>query len=43
VTEVNNPDGGWAGLTEAIEALRAALVAAWWDGQRQRIPAHEPE
>jgi hypothetical protein len=24
-------------LTEAIEALRTALVAAWWDGQGKRV------
>jgi Trypsin-co-occurring domain 2 len=24
-------------LSEAIEALRAALVRAWWDGQRSRV------
>jgi NTP-dependent ternary system trypsin peptidase co-occuring protein len=28
---------GWVGLTEAIEALRASLVAAWWDGQQRRV------
>jgi len=33
----DDDDPGWVGLTEAIEALRAALVAAWWDGQRQRV------
>jgi Trypsin-co-occurring domain 2 len=33
----DDADGGWVGLTEAIEALRAALVAAWWDGQRRRV------
>lgn len=37
MTEVDDSDGGWVGLTEAIEALRAALVAAWWDGQRQQV------
>ena len=30
-------DPGWVGLTEAIEALRAALVAAWWDGRQRRV------
>jgi Trypsin-co-occurring domain 2 len=30
-------DADRVGLTEAIEALRAALVAAWWDGQRRRV------
>ncbi len=30
-------DPSWVGLTEAIEALRDALVAAWWDGQRRRV------
>jgi len=30
-------DPGWVGLTEAIEALRDALVRAWWDGQRRRV------
>jgi hypothetical protein len=33
--EDSNPD--WVGLTEAIEALRDALVAAWWDGQQRRV------
>jgi hypothetical protein len=28
---------GWIDLSEAIEALRAALVAAWWDGQGSRV------
>jgi hypothetical protein len=28
---------GWIDLSEAIEALRAALVAAWWDGQGRRV------
>lgn len=33
-------DGGdpsWVELSEAIEALRTALVAAWWDGQHKRV------
>jgi len=30
-------DPGWVDLTEAIEALRAALAAAWWDGQGRRV------
>ncbi len=30
-------DAGWVELSEAIEALRTALVAAWWDGQRERV------
>ena len=33
----NGDDGSWVGLTEAIEALRSALVAAWWDGQSRRV------
>jgi len=33
----DDSDSGWVGLTEAIEALRAALVAAWWDGQRKQV------
>ena len=33
--EDSNPD--WVGLAEAIEALRDALVAAWWDGQQRRV------
>ncbi len=33
----DDDDPGWVGLTEAIEALRAALVAAWWDGRQQRV------
>ena len=33
----DDTDDGWVGLTEAIEALRASLVAAWWDGQRHRV------
>ena len=37
MSDVDDPDGGWVGLTEAIEALPAALVAAWWDGQRQQV------
>lgn len=28
---------GWVGLPEAIEALRAALIAAWWDGKKRRV------
>jgi hypothetical protein len=35
--ESDDSDKGVVDLTEAIEALRAALVAAWWDGQRQRV------
>ncbi len=35
--ESDDSDNGWVGLTEAIEALRAALVAAWWDGQHKRV------
>ena len=34
VMESDDSDKGVVDLTEAIEALRAALVAAWWDGQR---------
>jgi len=35
---VGEDDGsGWIDLSEAIEALRAALVAAWWDGQGRRV------
>jgi hypothetical protein len=30
-------DPGWVGLTEAIEALRDALAAAWWDGRQRRV------
>jgi hypothetical protein len=30
-------EGGWVGLPEAIESLRADLARAWWDGQRRRI------
>jgi len=30
-------DPGWVGLTEAIEALRGALGAAWWDSQQRRV------
>jgi hypothetical protein len=30
-------DPGWVGLTEAIQALRDALVAASWDGQQRRV------
>lgn len=33
----DDADPGWVGLTEAIEALRASLVAAWWDGQKRRV------
>lgn len=33
----DDADPGWVGLTEAIEALRASLVAAWWDGQQRRV------
>ena len=33
----NGDDSSWVGLTEAIEALRSALVAAWWDGQSRRV------
>ena|SRR6185312_7387585 len=33
----DDADRGWVGLTDAIEALRAALVAAWWDGQQRRV------
>jgi Trypsin-co-occurring domain 2 len=36
VTE-DDGNSGWVGLSEAIEALRAALLAAWWDGQRHRV------
>jgi hypothetical protein len=36
---VDEDDGGhgWVDLSDAIEALRRALVAAWWDGHRQRV------
>jgi hypothetical protein len=37
VTEEDDGNGGWVGLTEAIEALRTALAAAWWDGQGSRV------
>ena len=30
-------DLGWIDLSEAIEALRTALLATWLDGQRQRV------
>ncbi len=33
----NSVGPGGVELAEAIEALRAALVAAWWDGQRGRV------
>src|SRR6516225_1409958 len=33
----NDDSQGWVELSEAIEALRTALVAAWWDGQHQRV------
>jgi hypothetical protein len=33
----DDDDPGWVGLTEAIEALRAALVAAWWDGRQRHV------
>jgi len=29
--------GGWVGLPEAIESLRADLAQAWWDGQQRRV------
>lgn len=29
--------GGTVELADAIEALRDALVRAWWDGQRSRV------
>jgi hypothetical protein len=37
--EVDEDDGSQGGveLSEAIEALRRALVAAWWDSQGQRV------
>jgi hypothetical protein len=37
--EVEEADGGQSGieLSEAIEALRRALIAAWWDSQGQRV------
>jgi len=36
---VSEDDGDIGGveLSEAIEALRTALVAAWWDGQGRRV------
>jgi hypothetical protein len=35
----NGDDGDQSGveLSEAIEALRSALVAAWWDSQGRRV------
>jgi hypothetical protein len=30
-------DAGGVELADAIEALRHALVRAWWDGQRRRV------
>jgi hypothetical protein len=38
-TEVADDDetGGTVELADAIEALRDALVRAWWDGQRSRV------
>jgi hypothetical protein len=30
-------NGGWVGLPEAIESLRADLAAAWWDGRQHRV------
>jgi hypothetical protein len=33
--EPQDPDG--VELADAIEALRLALVRAWWDGQRRRV------
>ena len=30
-------DGGWVGLPEAIESLRADLAEAWWDSRRHRV------
>ena len=30
-------DADWIDLSEAIEALRTALSAAWWDGQGRRV------
>ncbi len=37
MTEDDAAEGNWVGLTEAIEALRAALVEAWWDGQHRQV------
>ncbi len=33
----DEPDTGTADLADAIEALRDALVKAWWDGQKSRV------
>lgn len=30
-------DTDWVDLSDAIRALRTALEAAWWDGQRKRV------
>jgi Trypsin-co-occurring domain 2 len=27
----------WVALPDAIESLRSALAAAWWDGNRRRV------
>jgi hypothetical protein len=28
---------GWVALPDAIESLRSALAAAWWDGKQRRV------
>jgi hypothetical protein len=33
----DNFDLDWIDLSEAIDALRAALMTAWWDSRGQRI------
>ena len=35
--EENAADASWVELPEAIEALRRDLLAAWWDGRRERV------
>jgi hypothetical protein len=35
--DTDDNDPGWVELSEAIEALRTALMTAWWDGRRKRV------
>lgn len=30
-------DAGWVDLSEALEALRTALIKAWWNGRAGRV------